>query len=81
MIPNVIGLGAELGPSLLIHWKSLKEAHVPVLKSRLMNDVANKLRVEGTGRRRGKPGRSIGIRRCKAEGMHGSLKAIEFRQG
>ena len=54
MVPDVKRFGAELKPDLLADRDYLEQAEVPVLESRLVNDVAHALRVERPGGRFGK---------------------------
>jgi hypothetical protein len=49
VVPNVVGLGAELEASFLGNGEGLEKAEVPVLKSRLIDDVAHTLSVERSG--------------------------------
>ena len=63
MIPDVVGFGAELEAKLLVDGECLEQTHVPVLKSRLIDKVANALGVEGARRRRCEDRCSIRIRR------------------
>jgi hypothetical protein len=54
MVNKVEGLGAELKSSLLVNSEVLEKSEIPVLISRLVDEVANTLSVERTRSRFGK---------------------------
>ena len=52
VIPDVVGFGTELEAEVLVHGNSLEQAHVPVLISRLIDEIADALGLaEGTVKR------------------------------
>ena len=63
MVPHVVSFGAELEAQVLVHRECLEQAHVPVLESRLIDQVADALRVERARRRRRENRRAVRIRR------------------
>src|SRR5579864_6093109 len=56
MVDEIECLSAELKSSLLVNGKGLEEAEVPILKTRLINQIPHPLRVERTVRRFRKDG-------------------------
>ena len=56
VVPDVEGFGAELEVYPLIHRNLLEQTHVPVLESRLIDDVANSLSDKRSGGWLGKVG-------------------------
>src|SRR5689334_7762997 len=56
VVPHVEGLSAELEVDSFIHCEFLEHAHVPILESRLIDDVPDLLRHKGTSSRRSEVG-------------------------
>src|SRR5690242_10461420 len=65
MVPNVVCFGSELEPSLFVYRERLKQSHVPVRESRLVDEVADELTVESSRCGLGKDRRTIRVRRSK----------------
>src|SRR5437879_4670225 len=65
MVPDVIGFGAKLEAKPFVYGDGFEQAHIPVLISGLINQIADSLCVESTGRRRGEDWRSIRIGRSE----------------
>ena len=63
MIENIKRLGTELEAGPLSDRKLFEQTHVPVLETRIVDDVADAvLVVESSLRRRREDGRAVGVR-------------------